>query len=542
MNATQLESRRGTSEREQPRTIRCAIYTRKSTDEGLDQEFNSLDAQRESAEAYIASQRLEGWTLLPVRYDDGGFSGGNMERPALKRLMADADAGLIDCLVVYKVDRLSRSLMDFARIMEILDRRNVSFVSVTQQFNTTNSMGRLTLNILLSFAQFEREIIAERTRDKMSAARRKGKWVGGMPVLGYDVDPRGGRLLVNEEEAAQVREIFEIYLQEQGLVTTAQELARRGLVTKRWVTKKGIERGGRPFNKNSLFGLLTNIIYVGKVDYKGSIYDGEHPAILGEGVWRRVQERLRHNGRSGGVEVRNKYGGLLKGLIFCEACHAAMIHTWTVTAKNKRRYRYYVCSHAQKHGWDTCPTKSLPARDIEQFVVGRIRAIGQDDLLLEETLRAARNENEDRLRTLQDEERALLRQLRELGSEERTLAKEIGKANGQTGAMTESLSRLQTRMREAHERATDARNEIIAVSGQLVSEREMRLAFSLFDPVWDSLTPREQTRAMRLLVERVGYDPTEGAVSILFQPTGIRALAEQVNQAEVACEDTEKEQ
>ncbi len=285
--STRLD-REPASEAKAPRVIRCAIYTRKSTDEGLDQEFNSLDAQRESAEAFIASQRLEGWTLLPERYDDGGFSGGNMERPALKRLMADADAGLIDCLVVYKVDRLSRSLMDFARIMEILDRRNVSFVSVTQQFNTTNSMGRLTLNILLSFAQFECEIITERTRDKISAARRKGKWVGGRPVLGYDVDPRGGRLLVNEPEAAQVREIFEAYLQEQGLVTTAQELARRGLVTKLWTTRKGVERGGHPFNKNNLFGLLTNIIYIGKVDYKGAIYDGEHPAIVDEGIWRRV--------------------------------------------------------------------------------------------------------------------------------------------------------------------------------------------------------------------------------------------------------------
>ena len=182
-------------------TVRCAIYTRKSTDEGLDQDFNSLDAQRESAEAYIASQRHEGWLCIAERYDDGGFTGGNMERPALKRLFADIEAGDIDCVVVYKVDRLSRSLLDFARIMEIFDKHAVSFVSVTQQFNTTSSMGRLTLNILLSFAQFEREIISERTRDKMSAARKKGKWVGGMPVLGYDVDRKGGRLLVNDDEA-----------------------------------------------------------------------------------------------------------------------------------------------------------------------------------------------------------------------------------------------------------------------------------------------------------------------------------------------------
>ena len=213
--------------------VRCAIYTRKSTDEGLDQDFNSLDAQRESAEAYVLSQRHEGWTCLPDRYDDGGFTGGNMHRPALERLSADIDAGRIDCVVVYKVDRLSRSLLDFARIMELFDRHTVSFVSVTQQFNTTSSMGRLTLNILLSFAQFEREIISERTKDKMSAARRKGKWVGGQLVLGYDVDPNGGRLIVNPDEAAQVREIYNLYLEHRAAIPVVQELDRRG-----WGTRK----------------------------------------------------------------------------------------------------------------------------------------------------------------------------------------------------------------------------------------------------------------------------------------------------------------
>src|SRR5712664_4618797 len=190
--------------------VRCAIYTRKSTEEGLSQEFNSLDAQREAAESYIQSQRGLGWKLIPTRYDDGGFSGGNLDRPALQQLLADVDAGLVDCILVYKVDRLSRSLLDFARIMERFDQRNVSFVSITQQFNTTTSLGRLTLNILLSFAQFEREIIGERTRDKLSAARRKGKWTGGIPVLGYDVAPEGGRLVINEPEAQRVREIFSI--------------------------------------------------------------------------------------------------------------------------------------------------------------------------------------------------------------------------------------------------------------------------------------------------------------------------------------------
>jgi site-specific DNA recombinase len=207
--------------------VRCAIYTRKSTEEGLDQEFNSLDAQREAAEAFVRSQRHQGWMLLPERYDDGGFSGGNLDRPALQRLLDDIEAGCINCVVVYKVDRLSRSLLDFARLMDRFDQRSVSFVAVTQQLNTTTSLGRLTLNILLSFAQFEREIIGERTRDKMTAARRKGKWIGGTPVLGYDVAPNGGRLVINEGEAEQVREIFRLYMRHRSLPVVIEELRRR---------------------------------------------------------------------------------------------------------------------------------------------------------------------------------------------------------------------------------------------------------------------------------------------------------------------------
>jgi len=247
------------SKKTEKTTIRCAIYTRKSSEEGLDQEYNSLDAQRDAAEAYIASQKAEGWTVLPDRYDDGGFTGGNMERPALDRLLRDINSGKIDCVVVYKVDRLSRSLLDFARIMETFDNHSVSFVSVTQHFNTTHSMGRLTLNILLSFAQFEREIIGERIRDKLAAQARKGKWTGGAPVLGYDVDRTGPspRLVINAKEAARVREMFRMYLQEASLLPVVKELKRRGWVNKRRITKKGKKLGGRPFDKATLYQLLT---------------------------------------------------------------------------------------------------------------------------------------------------------------------------------------------------------------------------------------------------------------------------------------------
>jgi DNA invertase Pin-like site-specific DNA recombinase len=287
--------------------MRCAIYTRKSSEEGLAQEFNSLDAQRESAEAYILSQRHAGWTTVVERYDDGGYTGANLDRPALQRLLLDIEAGRIDCVLVYKVDRLSRSLLDFARLIGLFDKRNVNLVSVTQQFNTTTSLGRLTLNILLSFAQFEREIIAERTRDKMSAARRKGKWVGGTPVLGYDVAPEGGKLVVNEEEARQVRAIFALYLEHGAVSPVLREIQKQQWTTKRWTTKDGRLHPGRSFEHQNLHWLLGNVIYAGKVCSQGQTYAGEHAAIVEEGVWARVQGMLQKSRRVEPRKVRARF-------------------------------------------------------------------------------------------------------------------------------------------------------------------------------------------------------------------------------------------
>jgi site-specific DNA recombinase len=257
--------------------LRCAIYTRKSTEEGLDQEFNSLDAQREAAEAFILSQRREGWIGLPECYDDGGFTGANMDRPALTKLLRAVEAGELDCVVVYKVDRLSRSLLDFTRMLSIFEKHKVSFVAVTQQFNTSTSLGRLTLNILLSFAQFERELIGERTRDKMSAARRKGKWTGGYPVLGYDVDLGGGRLVVNEEEAERVRSIFALFEKNGSVLLTLEAIERRGWRLKSWTRKTGQFHPGGPFALNSLRRLLTNIIYTGSIRHHGNLTRASMP-------------------------------------------------------------------------------------------------------------------------------------------------------------------------------------------------------------------------------------------------------------------------
>jgi DNA invertase Pin-like site-specific DNA recombinase len=305
---------------------RCAIYTRKSSEEGLEMEFNSLDAQREACEAYVASQKAEGWVALRDRYDDGGFSGGTLDRPALKQLIADIEAGLIDVIVVYKIDRLSRSLMDFAKLVEVFDRNNVTFVSVTQAFNTTTSMGRLTLNILLSFAQFEREVIGERIRDKFAASRKRGMWMGGFVPMGYDVRDR--KLVVNAAEAATVRMIFERFAALGSASTLARALQAEDVRNKR----------GKRIDKGFVYKLINSRVYLGEAVHKGTSYPGEHDAIITQELWDSVHSILKESPRERRARNRNSSEALLKGIIFTDT-GAAM--TPTYTRKGERLYHYY---------------------------------------------------------------------------------------------------------------------------------------------------------------------------------------------------------
>jgi site-specific DNA recombinase len=350
---------------------RCAIYTRKSTEEGLDQAFNSLDAQKEACEAFISSQRHEGWHLIRNAYDDGGFSGGSMERPALKALMQDVSMGLVDVIVVYKIDRLTRSLADFAKMVEVFDAKGVSFVSVTQQFNTTTSMGRLTLNVLLSFAQFEREVTAERIRDKIAASRRKGLWMGGPPPLGYDV--RDKKLAVNEAEARSVRQLFEAYL-ELGSVKALTAWAKEGGITTkiRCGSNGKVRAGGRPFSRGNLHALLNYRTYIGEVTHKGNIYPGEQEAIVPRELWDRVQARLAE-GNTGRTMVRNlAETSLLTGLLYDDTGDRL---TPTHASKKGRRYRYYVSSRLIERGLDDPTGWRLPALDIEGAVLAALAAL-----------------------------------------------------------------------------------------------------------------------------------------------------------------------
>ncbi|MBE0567933.1 MAG: recombinase family protein [Krumholzibacteria bacterium] len=510
------------------KTVRCAAYTRKSTEEGLQQAFNTLDAQRESCEAYVTSQKAMGWVCLPDRYDDGGFSGGTLERPALDRLLSDIAAGQVDCVVVYKVDRLSRSLLDFSRLVEVFDAHGVSFVSVTQPINTADSTGRLMLNILLSFAQYERELIRDRTRDKAIAARKRGKWTGGIPVLGYDIAPEGCRLVVNEDEAPMVREMFSLYQTHRSLSKVAAELQRRGWTTKSWVTRKGKVHTGGPFSKSTLARHLANVTYAGMVNHKGHHFPAEHPGIVPKRLFDEVQEILAGNLTTGRHKARNKYGALLRGLVRCKACDAAYVTT--ATRKGAITYRYYVCGSAQKRGWHTCPRPSLPAQKLEQLVVDQIRGIGQDPKLQAETLRQVRRTAKEQDTALAAEEKSLRKKLDAAKAEEAGLVKALAGGDVAPAAVSLRLAQLEDEGSRLATRLAEIAQERAAAADAALCQDDLTAALGLFTPVWDPLYPAERARIIELLVERVEVDGAAGTLAVTFHPTGIKDLAAEVAQ------------
>ena len=355
--------------------LNCAIYTRKSSEEGLEKEFNSLDAQREACVAYVLSQKHAGWVALPDLYDDGGLSGGTMERPALLRLLADVRSGKVQIVVVYKVDRLTRSLADFAKIVDVLDAHGASFVSVTQQFNTTTSMGRLTLNMLLSFAQFEREIAGERIRDKIAASKAKGMWMGGTVPLGYDVRER--KLIVNDTEAETVRLIFQRYVELGSVRLLGRELDRLGVVSKRREGAGGVLAGGNRLSRGALYTLLQNPIYRGEIRHQGKVYPGQHEAIIDAELWQLVQEKLADNRQSRTLGADAAEPSLLAGLIMDGDGQRL---TPTHAVKKGRRYRYYVSTQLiSGTRSDHAKGRRIPAGDIEGLVLDRLRAFFASD-------------------------------------------------------------------------------------------------------------------------------------------------------------------
>jgi site-specific DNA recombinase len=511
--------------------VRCAVYARKSTTEGQDSSFNSVDNQQQSGESIVASQRHAGWTVVAERYHDYGFSGGNTDRPALQRLLADAKNGLIDTIVVYRLDRLSRSLIDFLRIAEDLERWGVGLVSVTENINTTTPHGRMMVNVLLSFAQYERELIGERTRDKLHAARRLGRWAGGTPFLGYDVVPEGGRIIVNKDEADQVRAIFDLYLEKGSLLAVTEELNHRGWRRKSWTTKEGKARVGGPWNNVYVHRLLTHPIYIGRQTLGDESFPGEHAPIVPKAVFDRVQRVLAENRRSSGSGHRNRHGALLRGILRCAACDSAMTHAFT--ERRGRSYRYYRCIRSVKSGAAACPHGTLPAQKIEDVVVEQIKKIGSDPVLRDETFRQVQAQVAAERRGLKAEVKRAEREITTVRADVGRLTSTVTMATGAAAdALMAKLAETQERMTTMERRQREVADRLVALDGQEVDPDAVGRALAQFTEIWDVLLTPERERVVRLLIEQVRYDGATGTLRFAFSPAGFSLLAADLASAE----------
>ncbi len=494
--------------------IRCAIYTRKSTEEGLEQEYNTLDAQWDACESYIQSQKSRGWITLPVHYDDGGFTGANTERPAFNRLLEDIKAGKIDTIVVYKVDRLSRSLADFANVMDLFDRHNVAFVSVTQYFDTSSSLGRMTLNILITFAQFEREMISERIRDKIDRSRKKGKYMGGQPVLGYDVIEK--KLIPNDHERFQIKKIYDLYLNNRSIREIAEMVQEWGWTTKRWQTKRGHMTGGKPLSPQVLYTILKNPTYAGKVRHNKNIYDGEHEAIIKQQVFDDVQALLKKNRNNLTNTSRKKFDSILNGILVCSHCGSRMIKTYT--SKPNKRYSYYVCLKVSKFGRKHCSNPSVPANKLDEFVIKHIQKITKDPTLLSAFLDEFQNQKENRLNEITHEIKALTVKLasHRLERDRIGLDPSLGRYD--------SIENIESNISRASLRIEQLGSQKTAIESTVMNAGEITQILSQFYGVWDKLSVKEQHEIMDHVFEQIFWDGKKKSMDFEYSPLGLRLL------------------
>ncbi len=452
-----------------------------------------------------------GWTALPTRYDDGGFTGGNLDRPAMQRLLDDIERGELDMVVVYKVDRLSRSLLDFARVMERFEKKNVGFVSITQHFDTSSSMGRLVLNVLLSFAQFERELISERTRDKIAAARRRGKWTGGPPVLGYRVDTDRRALAVVPEEATVVQLAFELYLKTRSIGAVAARLNSLGHTQKRHTTRSGKVVGGRPWDKNAVHRLIRNPLFAGKVKQNDELYAGEHPPLIGMDVFERVQKGLadRSTGRGARHSRRPEY--LLTGILRCLPCNAAMTSS-VGRGRNGKSYRYYRCRREANEG-TACPTGLLAADEVESAVIAQVREAARRGDLQREIL-AELNEDDGSLAEAQAQRERLTARLAELNGEARRLLAAFSNGNAGSKLMVERLGELEADMDRVRLELGEVEGRLRGVAGVRHEVERVAEFLDAFDGLWDALVPAERRELLHVLVHRVAVDTATGQLRI----------------------------
>ena len=493
-----------------PDHVRVAIYTRKSVTEGLGQQFNTLHAQREAVEGHVRSMQRERWQALEERYDDGGFSGATTDRPAFQRLMADVAAGKVDVVAVYRLDRLSRSLLDFAGLMRDFEQCGVAFVSVTERFDSSTPIGRMTLNLLATFAQFERETIALRTKDKVSASRRRGMWTGGRPVLGYDVV--GKKLVVNEPEAEVVRRVFDLYLEVGGLVATVEELRLRGVSNKRWTTKSGKVQGGSNFEKNSLGTTLRNVLYIGCVRAGDQVVEGEHAAIVEREVWDAVQARLAAQAPNTGARSTRRSTSLLSGLVRCK-CGAAMTPT---TAKGRRRtYAYYACAKLVKQGSAACPGSRVAAHVLEPFVVEKVREIGRNPAIVDAAIAADREERDiERAKLAAELEELRVGRGRHVGDRDRLIAA-IGEGRAPASVMAR-VGELDELVAEADARIAGLERDLAALAGTSDIEA-LKAALEEFDSLWGALDQPERARVLPLVLDVVVVDGATGDAELRFR-------------------------
>jgi len=516
--ALRIHGRNGTA-RETVKQFRVAAYCRQSVADDL--AFGSIEAQRQAIGAFVQSQAASGWCLLSEEYNDSGFSGGNMERPAFQRLLKDIEAGKVDHIACYKIDRWSRSIADFCRTTEFLKQHDVGFTSITQSFSSETSVGRMTLNLLATFAQFERETIAERTRDKIHATRRSGCWTGGRPVLGYDII--ASKLVVNADEAERVRAIFQLYLESGSILQVVDELRQRRWTSKTWRNQSGQLVQGRPFNKSSLRALLSNPIYRGMITLGDELHQGVHEALVTQQVWTSVQVQLKLQRRENLLVERNKHGCLLKSILWCGVCQSAM--TFHYVKRGAKRYGAYVCARYQKAGAVSCPGSRIAVREIEGHCVAYIKRIGQDEALVAQVVEATHRELETRGPRLESDLHRMELDTRSFAAERKNLVAAVGKGADAVPALVERLKQVDEALAELSQRAAEARQQIAALAEQTIDEGDLRDVLARFDPVFNELFPAEKARLLALLIERVTYDARTSEVSVTFHPGGVRNLA-----------------
>lgn len=496
-------------------TIPVAIYARKSTDALLEREVHSLSVQRDSAESFIQSQQHRGWKCLDEHFDDNNISGATLERPALKRLKKLILKGKVKVVVINRLDRISRSLSQFLELTEFFDEHDVSLVSVTQNFNTGDSMGRLMVQVIMSFAEFERSLIRDRVKERMQAAKRKGRFTGGHPILGYNIKPEGRALEIDEMEATRVREIFKLYLNLESVKGTANELKKRGWKNKLWITRAGKPIGGSDFSTTGLHNLLRNPIYIGKVKVEDELVDGQHEAIVDTKLYNKVQQQLSNNCMHEGNLKRNSSSSLLKGLLVCTCCDAPF--TPNFTKKKNRTYRYYTCHRKRSEGANACPSPNLPAGEIESLVVEQLFTIGSNKDLQDSVysqLKALVSEKT----TQQTQEQKVARQQLDRINRELTTSRELE-------APLSLIRHLELKQNEAESVLEDKHRNLIKLPKKAQVADTLREIQSL----WPSFTPEERCLFVRSLLHRVDYDSEGGKITLHFSENGFLPQSEEAS-------------